>query len=948
MFGLKVPISATERKDEFDSVSTILSQSSITRKSLTKGSPEWLTSGGDEGEIFHLELPTGVETRLARLSSLDGGSVSSLALGAGCNSEDTGYSSDQELSLFEQASKIAKKRSKSSKLSSKARTSSSSSGSDKLSVGTTKSRSVGGSVLDESLDDGVFLQKSNFRSSQTSTVSSSSTSSHCSCGEQSHVISRHIHRTRPSCTHTLSKHCDNHHDWRTTELEVLVHSSNAWTSSSPNGSALCEQLLGIVLLAKDDNSYSRFNGSHVIIKGLLPHSDPVMKPEILVGRRLHSIDGQELTWCNMDTLMSSISKFKKVKLTLKSLRPEKSELDLEKLVSILTSEPHDHHGMEGMAAMYLSLEGSSQDDSGNSHDGLVYSYPAEKNSLHQLQGMFYTLAHLVKDIKSDSTIRNTTLTIDDQRIHVAYQQEYSDILVFAMPASHVSVSQLNTLLSEFARLLRILYGSIESAFNKSHHSGWIDNILTYLFRQVMQTSQIFSTNSSPGGLKEKVNLASECLPFVRYSHHISSISLPEDLKVEVDKSLSKFSSSDFADMSEHFYGCRRKYHILGSCFYYSGQLVSNQLAPSDLQDIHLYLQHHGLLELTACCSVAQLVVWHEVYPTRFCHDIADINNTFGYSEPNARWCHLIVGLKYGIFCCLLETVSVPMKKLSPLSADVFYIDQAKACLLQLQTPNLLTALNISVSRECQSAVTKSDYCATYIKTSYEKTTQMFGESLKQKSHSNSSFVAALQSDWRKLSPRTVATGENFYQSPESGKLYPVSHCSVAGSGSLELSIPTSLSANPCISRISSGRNPSIYQYCYLDGLEGTLVIGADVDSSGIFQSQIVHTFYLCCRQIHDFFHDMGEKWQSSKHQVKGGDNEHYDEVNADCSLSSMKEHGVLMTFNPHIKEDGHKSNQALEYWVVGRKLKRPSSREMFVCFHALTSQLIIDLAFKLS
>lgn len=89
---------------------------------------------------------------------------------------------------------------------------------------------------------------------------------------------------------------------------------------------------------------------------------------------------------------------------------------------------------------------------------------------------------------------------------------------------------------------------------------------------------------------------------------------------------------------------RRKYMILGSAFFHRGQLVSSHLAPADLHDLGLYVQHLGLLDLTARNSVAQFVAWKEVYPTRFCQDIAEINSSFGYSEPNARWCCMIVGL----------------------------------------------------------------------------------------------------------------------------------------------------------------------------------------------------------------------------------------------------------------------------------------------------------------
>ena len=100
----------------------------------------------------------------------------------------------------------------------------------------------------------------------------------------------------------------------------------------------------------------------------------------------------------------------------------------------------------------------------------------------------------------------------------------------------------------------------------------------------------------------------------------------------------------FLQQSEVHYGYRRQFTVLGSAFFYCGHLVSSHLAREDLRDVHLYVQSLGILDLSVRCSMAQLVAWREVHPTRQCHDVAEINNSFGYSEPNARWCLLIVGL----------------------------------------------------------------------------------------------------------------------------------------------------------------------------------------------------------------------------------------------------------------------------------------------------------------
>ncbi|XP_059169083.1 protein inturned-like, partial [Physella acuta] len=760
----------------------------IARPSLSKRPPLWLTSARENGEIFHLELPAGLETKLLRLSSGDGGSVSSLALGIGCNSEDTGYSSDQDLNTSEHScmnvfkpeaviknefSNIHHPKSGNTRYNSPRISLSSVSSVFSHSEAHEKGRhqdffsskrkafdsSVKSLSNEEACDDGIFLNKSDLRSSKTSSISTNSRSSfginNFNDGKllpRPELTRNSKLKSKPSGGLSLStkKRHDSFIDWKTVNVDVKV---NALKSREPlqschsaTGAVLCEQILGIIPTCNEDSHIMGRNQSpEVIVKALTSDCDSALSSEAIVGSWLHSINGQELTWYNMDTLLSSLCKLRKVRLTLKSLKPENSTVDFEGLVHILTSDSHDQLVLDNMAAMYISLEGVSPDDPTNTKDGLAYSFPSEKNCLHQLQGMFYTLAHLIKDINKTNSIKNTVLMVDKQRMNVAYLQECSDILVFAMPASIISISQLNTLLNEYARFFRLLFGTLESVFCNKSHTAFLDAVLTYLFRQVLQATLSSASLSAGSVFKQKLSV--EASPFIRHSQHVPSLGLTDDLSIVFEKIMNEFESSDFANMSECYYGCRRQYNILGSAYIYSGHLVCSHLSPQDLRDVYVYLQHLGILDVTSRSSVAHFVAWREVYPTRFCSDIAEINNSFGYSEPNSRWCLLVVGLKHGLFCCLLETIKLSTLNPTPLTADVFYVEQAKACLLQLQAPQLLTELNLRVSKESQSDFTKSDYCATYVHTNGEKTAQLFIDNQKQRSPS-SSFMLSMHSDWR--------------------------------------------------------------------------------------------------------------------------------------------------------------------------------------------------------
>ena len=96
--------------------------------------------------------------------------------------------------------------------------------------------------------------------------------------------------------------------------------------------------------------------------------------------------------------------------------------------------------------------------------------------------------------------------------------------------------------------------------------------------------------------------------------------------------------------SDDYYDLRRSYTMLGSTLFYKGYLLASHLHKEDLYDISLYLRYYCLLALSASeQQLGQLVVWKEVFPHRRCREQVDPLIP-GYTEPDARWFILIVGL----------------------------------------------------------------------------------------------------------------------------------------------------------------------------------------------------------------------------------------------------------------------------------------------------------------
>ena len=343
-----------------------LFSSCVAKSSRRKQTPPWVASPQPDG-LFHLELPPGVENRLARLNSSDGSSISSLALGGGgCNSEDTGYSSDQDgrLSPVDKLSSGTKhgKRSKSkSRLKNEEkekfsdggkgntgslaqtlparcsdRNSSSSLSSststctiqeaemhfDQLSLSSgsivsshrklsnsTNYFSAGSSFRssqDDDNDDGICLNKSDLRSSKTSSnsafsfqSSSSRFSSDSSSGAYQKSSSRssksylsNSHRTRgsQSSRSSFAQRFKNPLEWRTFHVDITLPSPGCASTFEVNGgrdrSELCEKLLGIVPTWPEDVDSS--NRGHkdveVMVKSVVAGSPVSRSGQDLQGR----------------------------------------------------------------------------------------------------------------------------------------------------------------------------------------------------------------------------------------------------------------------------------------------------------------------------------------------------------------------------------------------------------------------------------------------------------------------------------------------------------------------------------------------------------------------------------------------------------------------------------------------------------------------------------------
>lgn len=707
---------------------------------------------------------------------------------------------------------------------------------------------------------------------------------------------------------------------------------------------LCEQLLGIVPghFSSTNGNKSRKRDKQVKIRGLVPTGVSAKQREIKVGDWLKSINDQDVSWDNLDSILQALLYQRKVRLvlqtiprqkTIRSDAKQKAQSRSDRLVHLITGSNNNSMVLKELTdtvwepfygALYLSLDGVSSDTMQEKED-VVYQFPSNDNKVVDVRGMFITLAGTSYDT-TGSNVQSTTMILGDEPIHIVYHSEGSDLFVVSAPQNIFSLSALEFLVRDLIRLLQILHGSVHDAFNMSTNHKQLD-----CFFALLHQSEILHSKQTEKG--HSLTRSVEILP------------LPNEIKVSSERVLSEFEAADFGDMSDSYYGCRRSYSILASCLFYKNYLITNHLPKEDLLDFKTYLRYHSLLTLASDQSLSQLVVWKEIYPTRHCHTVGD-EQSFGYTEPLlARWFWLIVGYKHMIFCVMLEAGGCTAIKSGVSAPDPFLIDQSRAVLMQLEGISMASSCQNSLMCPVGPVVAKPDQ---FLHHKHKLHIDLLAKAFKKSATRDSNNHIELESSpllRRVLNNRKDSLGsdnssessgsESFFKVSKKGRLFPEM------TDSLQNIYESREDIGPVNSRrkLAVGVENCLFHFQYLDNLEGVFV-SSDKETAGASQisKEISEGFYKCCRQIKHSF-DAARKIKEQKKDGKA----HVLGLNLD--FSSVREEGIMFICPSSVTD---KTGPPLSYWVVGRCLSRSLRREVYVCFHESTPQTVIELAFKLS
>ncbi|XP_074518534.1 protein inturned isoform X3 [Halichoeres trimaculatus] len=768
----------------------------------------------------------------------------------------------------------------------------------------------------------------------------------------------------------------------------------ACTPHSDRG-GLLEGLLGVV----HRHSWGRGAGDprvgrqeeRLTVHGLIPNSPAIKCGQILIGDVLVAVDDVDVTSENIERVLSCIPGPTQVRLTLETMaladsssassppsaRRMKASPPVSQLVRLLwgedTAELQMSIGHIPHIVMYLSLKLDSA--SPQEEEEILYQYPVSEAScqLKGVRGIFLTLCDMLENVTGGQII-SSSLLLGKQLVHVGYWKESNNLLVIGLPAERVPLLCLQTVVGDVVRTLKVMYGSLDSAFCKEDQVPRLDHFFCLFFQQLIQPSRLRDgTSAAPSDVSGTLFL--DGLPAVRW------LTLPPEIKMEVDTVLSDFESSDFGEMSEDYFGLRRLYVILGSCLFYKSYLIANHLPKEDLLDVSLYCQHYCLLPLASEQRVGQLVIWREVFPQQRA-------SAPGYSPSEGRHFLLIVGLRHFMQCVLLEAGGCSSPALGSPGPDCVYVDQVKATLLQLEVleagieerlnappaPCLSCAdwfLPAATARDrLDSLASPTTVFSKLVGTvrgsssSGSRGRSLFGESARRPSPPRSPSDSGSEGQMDAGS----GSGLSPHSTPDSARKLGGRRDSLGsggsdgsgGSGGL-FKVPRMRHPNPFhlgtlkktlsereteemynTMKLTSGSENTLFHYVLMETVQGIFIAPTHrevAQLSGSIHPQLIRNFHHCCLSIRAAFQQsLPARGRRASERPRG----------AAWGLGPVKEHGVLFQCKPENWTDQRKPAPTMTYWVIGRMLLEPVPQEFYVCFHDSVAEVPVEMAFRLS
>ncbi|XP_046315530.1 protein inturned isoform X3 [Marmota monax] len=477
------------------------------------------------------------------------------------------------------------------------------------------------------------------------------------------------------------------------DVNVYVNPKKLTVTKAKEQLRLLEVLVGIIHQTKWSwrRSGKQGDGEKLVVHGLSPGGSAMKSGQIVVGDVLVAVNDVDVTSENIERVLSCIPGPMQVKLTFENayavkkethqLRKKKAQSNTNDLVTLLWGEeagsiPQNMVNLPHII-MYLTLQLDSEIS--KEEQEILYHYPMSEASqkLKSVRGIFLTLCDMLENV-TGTQVTSSSLLLNGKQIHVAYLKQSDKLLLIGLPAEEVPLPQLRNMIEDVAQTLTFMYGSLDRSFGQVENAPRLDHFFTLFFQRALQPASP-PPCASPSAWQNEASSAAllDNLPGVRW------LTLPQEIKMELDTALSDLEAADFAELSEDYYDMRRLYTILGSSLFYKGYLICSHLPKDDLVEIAAYCRHYGLLSLAAKQRIGQLIVWREVFPQHHLQLSAD-SSTEAFQEPEGRYFLLIVGLRHYMLCVLLEAGGCASKAIGNPGPDCIYVDQVRTTLHQLE------------------------------------------------------------------------------------------------------------------------------------------------------------------------------------------------------------------------------------------------------------------------
>nr|KAF6401268.1 inturned planar cell polarity protein [Rousettus aegyptiacus] len=709
------------------------------------------------------------------------------------------------------------------------------------------------------------------------------------------------------------------------DVNVYVNPKRLSVTKAKEQLKLLEVLVGIIHQTKWSwrRTGKQGGGERLVVHGLLPGGSAMKSGQVLIGDVLVAVNDVDVTSENIERVLSCIP--------------------------------------------------------GPMQQEILYHYPVSDASqkLKSVRGIFLTLCDMLENV-TGTQVTSSSLLLNGKQIHVAYWKESDKLLLIGLPAEEVPLPQLRHMIEDVAQTLKFMYSSLDSAFCHVENVSHLDHFFDLFFQRALQPAKLHCS-ASPNAQQYETSSAVllDNLPGVRW------LTLPQEIKIELDMALSDLEAADFAELSEDYYDMRRLYTILGSSLFYKGYLICSHLPKDDLIDIAVYCRYYCLLPLAAKQRIGQLVIWREVFP-RYHLQPSVYSNTEVFQEPEGRYFLLIVGLKHYMLCVLLEAGGCTSKAIGNPGPDCIYVDQVKTTLHQLER------VDSHINEQLTSSPSPCLSCADwFLAGSHEKLDGLTTSPILSRLQGTSKVATSptckrtLFGDYslktRKPSPSRSTgrsdsgcdAGEGVGPSPHSTPDVTRKQRESQGSNGseesqafLKATKKKSALPNPFhlgnlkkdlsekeleiynTMKLTSGPENTLFHYVALETVQGIFITPTHEEVAqlgGSIHPQLIKNFHQCCLSIRAVFQQtlMEEK----KKALNVGD--HSGSTNSVSSLNPVKEHGVLFECSPENWTDQRKAPPVMAYWVVGRLFLRPKVQELYVCFHDSVTEVAIEMAFKM-